>query len=215
MDFSLLIAYGPQLLDATWLTVVLTVATVVISTLLGIPLAILALSGGRIVASVLYAYSFAMRAIPLLLILYIVYYGLPSMGIVFDALPTAMIGLVVAATAYNMEIIRAGLAAVDKGQRESAAALGIPPLRIWKDIVIPQALPFIIPPYISNAIIVLKGTSVASIITIGELTAVTNSLISETYQAFGFLAFSALVYLALSSVLTLLQQFAERRWRVQ
>jgi len=213
LDFSLVISYGPDLLAATWLTIILTVTTVVASTVLGIPLAILALSGGRVVAAILYAYSFAMRAIPLLLILYIIYYGLPSMGIVFDALPTAIIGLVVAATAYNMEIIRAGLEAVDKGQWESAAALGIPPLRTWKDIVIPQALPFIIPPYISNAIIVLKGTSVASIITIGELTAVTNGLISTTYQAFGFLAFSALVYLALSSVLTVLQQLAERRWK--
>jgi His/Glu/Gln/Arg/opine family amino acid ABC transporter permease subunit len=214
LDLSLLITYGPDLMAATWLTVVLTVTTVVLSTVLGIPLAVLAISGGRVVKAVLYAYSFAMRAIPLLLILYIIYYGLPSMGIVFDALPTAIIGLVVAATAYNMEIIRAGLEAVDKGQWESSAALGIPPLRTWKDVVIPQALPFIIPPFISNAIIVLKGTSVASIITIGELTAVTNGLISMTYQAFGFLAFSALIYLALSSVLTLLQQLAERHWKV-
>ena len=214
MDLSLLITYGPDLMAATGLTVILTVVTVVVSTLLGVPLAILAISGGPVIAPILYAYSFTMRAIPLLLILYIIYYGLPSLGIVFDALPTAIIGLVVAATAYNMEIIRAGLEAVDKGQWESAAALGIPPLRTWRDVVILQALPYIIPPFISNAIIVLKGTSVASIITIGELTAVTNGLISTTYQAFAFLAFSALVYLALSSVLTILQQLAERHWTV-
>lgn len=213
MDFGLLAAFWPRLVDATGLTVLLTVVTVVISTAIGLPLAILSIVAGRFVAALLAVYSFIMRAVPLLLLLYLIYYGLPSVGIVFDALPTALIGMVVAATAYNMEIIKAGLQAVDRQQWESAEALGIPVWKVWADIVVPQAMPHILPPFISNATLVLKGTSVASIITIGELTAVTNGLIADTYRAFEFMLFSAFVYLALSSVLTLLQSFAQRVWR--
>lgn len=214
MNLQFLYEYMPELLDAVLITVILTGVTVSVSTIIGVPLAILAIAGGRVVSVLLYIYSFTMRAVPLLLILFIIYYGLPTYGIVVDAFPTAVIGLVVAATAYNMEIIRAGLEAVDKGQWESSHALGIPPLRIWRDIVIPQALPYIIPPFISNAIIALKGTSVVSIITVRELTAVTNGLISETYRALEFMLFSALVYLLLSSILAGLQIYAEKRWRV-
>lgn len=213
MDLGLIVSYWPRLAEAASLTVMLTVVTVAVSTVIGLPLAILSIVAGRFIAVLLALYSFIMRAVPLLLLLYLIYYGLPTIGLVFDALPTALIGMIVAATAYNMEIIKAGLLAVDKHQWESAEALGIPVWRVWIDIVVPQATPHILPPFISNATLVLKGTSVASIITIGELTAVTNGLIADTYRAFEFMLFSALVYLLLSSALTLLQSFAQRVWK--
>jgi His/Glu/Gln/Arg/opine family amino acid ABC transporter permease subunit len=202
----------PELLTATGLTCLLTVAIVGLSTIPAIPLGILRSRGGT-ASRLIGVFSWAMRATPALVILYIVFYGLPSAGFIMSALATAILGLGVQASAYNLEIVNGGIRSIDYRQRDSVRALGIGPIRGWFHILLPQALPSAIPPYISNAMVILKGTSLASVITVQELTGETNILINQFNEPIALLITSGLIYLVLATVLTILQAFLEARSR--
>jgi len=215
MDLEFLVEHLPALLQATRITVGLTLATLLISTLLAVPLAIAGLAPGTWVSRAISLYSALMRSVPTLVILFFVYYGLPQIGLTLPAFATALIGLSLSATAYTLEIFRSGLRAVDVGQIEAARALGIPGWRIWRSIAFPQAMPIILPTYLSNATLVLKGTSVASIITISELTATANEIVSTTYQPFEILFASAVIYILLGGLMNGAAQLVGRTWRVQ
>jgi His/Glu/Gln/Arg/opine family amino acid ABC transporter permease subunit len=212
MDFGFVLEQLPALLQATWITVQLTVWTLVVSTLAALPLAVLRMQEGTIAARVVGWYSALMRAIPTLVVLFFAYYALPQLGIVLPAFETALAGLALSATAYNLEIFRAGFKAVSPGQFEAARALGVPGWRIWWSVAVPQALPVIVPTYLSNATLVLKGTSVASIITISELTAVANEIVSTTYRPFEVLVTAAVLYVAMGGILSLLAALVARKW---
>lgn len=212
MDFSFVLEQLPALLRATWITVQLTVWTLVVSTIAALPLAVLRMQEGTIAARVVGWYSAFMRAIPTLVVLFFAYYALPQLGIVLPAFETALAGLALSATAYNLEIFRAGFKAVSPGQFEAARALGVPGWRIWWNVALPQALPVVVPTYLSNATLVLKGTSVASIITISELTAVANEIVSTTYRPFEVLVAAAVLYVAMGGVLSLLAALVARKW---
>ena len=215
MDLGFIGQQLPALLNATWITVQLTVWTLVVSTVAALPLAILRMQEGTIGARLVAWYSALMRAIPTLVVLFFAYYALPQLGVVLPAFETALIGLALSATAYNLEIFRAGFKAVSPGQFEAARALGVPAWRIWWNVAVPQALPVIVPTYLSNATLVLKGTSVASIITISELTAVANEIVSATYRPFEVLMVAAAFYVAMGGVLSLLANLVARRWAIR
>jgi His/Glu/Gln/Arg/opine family amino acid ABC transporter permease subunit len=200
----------PQLLAATGLTCLLTVAIVGLSTIPAIPLGIVRSSNGR-VSRVIGVFSWAMRAMPALVLLYLVFYGLPSVGFIMSALATAILGLSVQATAYNLEIFNGGIRSIDHRQRDSVRALGIGPVRSWFHILLPQALPSAIPPYISNAMIILKGTSLASVITVQELTGKTNILINHFNEPIALLITSGVIYLLLATLLTIVQSVLEAK----
>ena len=212
MDFGFVLEQLPALLRAAWITVQLTVWTLVVSTIAALPLAVLRMQEGTIAARVVGWYSALMRAIPTLVVLFFAYYALPQLGIVLPAFETALAGLALSATAYNLEIFRAGFKAVSPGQFEAARALGVPGWRIWWNVAVPQALPVIVPIYLSNATLVLKGTSVASIITISELTAVANEIVSTTYRPFEVLVTAAVLYVAMGGVLSLVAALVARKW---
>lgn len=213
MDFGFLVENLPLLVRAAWTTAWLTVATLVLSTLVALPLAVCGLRRpGRISRAVL-AWSTLMRSVPTLVILFLVYYGLPEIGTVLPALATALAGLTLSAVAYTTEILRSGLKSVDPGQYEAASALGIPAWRIWTWIIYPQSLPVVVPTWISNATLILKGTSVASIITIPELTAVANELVAESYRPFEILLSTAAIYILLGGFISLVARASVRRWR--
>lgn len=212
MDFPFLMESLPALLRAAWTTAWLTLATLVLSTLIAIPLAVSGLRRQTALSRCLAAVSTLMRSIPTLVILFLVYYGLPQIGLVLPALSTALVGLTLSAVAYTMEILRAGLRSVDSGQYEAAAALGLPAWLIWGRVIYPQALRVIVPTWLSNATLILKGTSVASIITIPELTAVANEIVSETYRPFEILLSTAAIYILLGSALALAARVSARRW---
>lgn len=213
MDLNYLAEHFPALLAATKVTAILTVVTLVVSTAIALPLSVLGLRRPNTLSRVLDAYTLFMRSIPTLVVLFFFYYGLPSLGLVLPAFAVAVVGLSLSAIAYNIEIFRAGLKAVDPGQFEAAEALGIPQWRIWVNIAFPQAMPIFMPTYLSNATLVLKGTSVASIITIPELTAVSNEIVSLTYQPFEILIASAIIYVLMGGVINLAAIAVRRRVR--
>ncbi|PYE22607.1 amino acid ABC transporter membrane protein 1 (PAAT family) [Rhizobium sp. PP-CC-3A-592] len=215
MDITFLIEHLPTLLRATRVTVELTVATLVLSTLLALPLAVIGIEKTSRVSRWLNVYALLMRSVPTLIVLFFLYFGLAEVGLVLPAFATALLGLTMSATAYNLAIFRSGLMSVPRGQIEAARALGIPDWRIWTFIVYPQAMPVLLPIYLSNATLVLKGTSVASIITIPELTATANEIVSLTYRPFEILLGSAAIYVALGGLLSLASRYAERTWRTR
>jgi His/Glu/Gln/Arg/opine family amino acid ABC transporter permease subunit len=204
MDLNYLAEHLPALLEATKVTAVLTIATLVLSTVIALPLSVVGLRKPNAFSAALDLFTLFMRSIPTLVVLFFFYYGMPYLGLVLPAFAVAVVGLTLSAVAYNIEIFRAGLRAVDPGQIEAAEALGIPRWKIWVNIAFPQAMPVFLPTYLSNATLILKGTSVASIITIPELTAVSNEIVSLTYQPFEILIASALIYIVIGGALSLI-----------
>lgn len=213
MDPSVVFDNWGLLLRAAGLTALLTVAVIVISTILAFPLGILRQATG-LASWLVAAFSWTMRASPTLVLLYFVFYGLPQMGFLVPAVTVAIIGLSIQATGYALEVVRGGLLAIDPRQHDAVKALGIPRFQAWRKILLPQALVALIPPYFSNTIHILQATTIASVITVSELTGETNNLIGLTYRAVPLLIFSAIIYLIFASVLTGLQAVAERRFAI-
>jgi len=206
----MLAPYASELLEAAALTILLSVATIALATLVALPLAVLSNSAPAPIRVAVAAYSWVLRAVPALVLLFLVYYGLPTVGITFPALPTAIVGLAITGSAYNLEVFRTGILAVHRSQFEAARALGLPFRRTWGRIIIPQMLATVVPPYFSNATLMIKGTSIASIITVTEITGVTSGIASLTYRPLEPLGLAALVYLGISSVMNGLQAKCER-----
>jgi His/Glu/Gln/Arg/opine family amino acid ABC transporter permease subunit len=205
----------PTLLRATVRTVELAVWIVALATILAFPLVVLRQSANPLIAGSVAVYSWVMRTLPLLIMLFFGFYGLPRLNVTLPAFQTAIVFTGVQAAAYYMEIVRGGVLSVGKGQFEASRALGLAPLHTWRRIILPQVIPVSLPGYISNTIIIMKGTSVASIITVSELTGVGNSIISITYRPLEILLPVAVIYLFLNSVLTILQHLGERHWSLK
>lgn len=210
MDFSVVWENRHDLLQATWVTVELSVSIVVLSSVLGALATIAHRTGGVLVRTVLNAFSWLMRCTPGLILLFFVYYGLPQVGIRLPAFGASVAALSAQAMAYNMEIFLSGLRGVPRGQFDAAAALAIPSSRVWVSVIGPQALRIATPAWFSNLVNNLKGSSIASVITVGELTGITNNLIGITYQAVELLLVIGVVYLLLNSGLVVLQRLLER-----
>ena len=214
-DFSLILEYWRQLLAGLSLTVTLSVCVLVLSTVIGLIIALARESNSLILRVPATWYVNTFRMLPLLVVLYFSFYALPEVAFALSPLQAAILGLTLASGAYLSEDIRGGLRGVDAGQWQAARALGLPYWHILRRIVVPQALRIMIGPYISRAIIIVKGTSAAGIVAVSELTGVTYGLISRTYHAFEFLTVAAVGYLALNGLLAGLQAWVEHRLRAK
>jgi polar amino acid transport system permease protein len=156
-------------------------------------------------------YSWMFRGLPELIVLLFCYLGLPQIGVTLNPLVAATLGFSLIAVAYQYEIIRAGILAVDRHQFASADALGLPPHRIWWRIIGPQALRIIAPPYLTYMAGALKRTSIASAVAVIELTGLTQRLIIATNRPMELIAIAFVVYFLLSSALLALEHWAAKR----
>jgi His/Glu/Gln/Arg/opine family amino acid ABC transporter permease subunit len=213
MNWSVVAQNWPTLAAGTLNTVVVAGATIVLSVLLAVPLAIMRGAANRVLRSVATAFSWITRATPALALLFFAYYGLPAIGVYLEPLPAAILGLTLSAAGYNMEYIRAGLDAIPRGQYDAARALGFPFHTALRRLLFPQAMRVIAPPLVSNLTLVLKGSALASLVAVSELTGEGMALISFTYRPIEILLVVAAVYLALNSLLVLAQWAVERRYR--
>jgi His/Glu/Gln/Arg/opine family amino acid ABC transporter permease subunit len=191
-------------------TLIVFFGSVVLSTIFGLALAIMRMSPLAVLRWLSSGFVWLFRGIPALVLLFFTFYALPQLGVSMSPVNAAILGLGLSASAYNAEFFRSGIMSVDKGQWEASRALAISGARTWRRIVLPQAVRIILPPYMSNAITLLKSTSLASVITVSEITGVANRLISSTFRPIEILTVVAALYLAMSTVLTLLQHLAER-----
>ena len=211
-DLALLVKHLPELLAGFQLTVLLAVGILAISTPAALLLALARESNSATLSWLSAGYVNSFRALPVLIVLYFTFYGLPQFGLSLSPVTAAMLGISIASTAYLSEDIRAGLRGIDPGQLQAARALGLPYWRTVRRVILPQAIRIMIAPYITRAIIIVKATSIAGIVAVSELTGQAYGLISITYRALEFLAVAGLLYLALNALLALLQAYAERRF---
>jgi His/Glu/Gln/Arg/opine family amino acid ABC transporter permease subunit len=213
MNWGVVIDHLPLLARGLANTVMIAAATILLSVAVAVPLAVLRESRLRPVALAVAAYSWFARATPALAILFFAYYGLPTIGVYLEPLPAAVLGLSLSAAGYNLEFIRAGLRSVPAAQTDAARALGIPRLYALRRIIIPQAMRVAVPPLFSNLTLVLKGSALASLVAVSELTGEAMGAIATTYRPIEFLLAIAAAYLVLNTLLVGTQAVVERRLR--
>ena len=159
----------PLLLTGLWVTLELGVAAVALGLAGGLPLVLLRLYGAAPARLAAVAYIDVFRAIPVLVLLIVIYYALPFVGLRLSPFASATAALSLVSAAYSAEILRAGIEAVPPGQVEAARALGMPPPLWMRRIVLPQAVRLVVPPLTSNAINVFKDTALASVVAMPDL----------------------------------------------
>lgn len=151
------------------------------------------------------------RGIPALVVLYIVYFGLPSLGVLFENFWAAVLGLTFTAAAYSSEMIRAGIQSVPTGQREAASALGLSPMTAFVRVVLPQGLRSSIPPLMGLAIMSFQATSLAYSISVNELMSQAYQVSTITFQYLTVYTITGLVYAAIAVPATWLSVWVEHR----
>jgi len=179
---------------------------------LGIALALMRLSGNRLVSGTAATYCWLFRGTPLLVQLLIIYTGLPLFGIRFGVTEAALLGLSLNEAAYLSEIVRAGILAIGKGQKEAGTALGLSKVQVFRTITWPQAMRIIIPPLGNSVNGLLKTTSVASVISMEELLRRTQILIQERFLVLELFFAAAVWYLVMTTCWELVQRQLEKRY---
>ena len=159
----------PMLLQGLWITLQLGAASIVAGLVLGLGLAMARLYGPGPLRFVTRLYIDIFRSIPLLVLLIIVYYALPFVGLRLSPFLSAMSALTLVSGAYTAEIFRAGIEAIPKGQFEASAALGLNGRQTMADVILPQAVRIVIPPLTNNSINVVKDTALASVVAMPDL----------------------------------------------
>lgn len=204
-------SFWPLLSAGLIFTVPLTLITFFLGILLGLLVALARLYGPTPLVALVRFYVWLIRGTPLLVQLFLIFYGLPSAGIVLDAFTAAVIGFTLNIGAYSSEIIRATLAAIPKGQWEAAYSIGMNwPQVMWR-VILPQAARIAVPPLSNTFISLVKDTSLAAAVTVPELFQAAQRLASVTYEPLILYIETAIIYLMFSSVLSTLQDRLERK----
>lgn len=201
----------PQLLPGLWVSLKLTGAILAVGLPLGLLLAIMIESRIRLLRGIGIAIVEFGRGTPLLVLLYLVYFGLPSHGITLTAFVSTVVAIGFNAAAYGSEIFRAGLLAIPTGQREAARAIGLMPMKELQVVVLPQAIRVVIPPLIGFTILVFQATSLAYTIGVPELLSRAYNIGTISFKVLEVFVLAALLYAVISIPMSQLVNFFERR----
>jgi cystine transport system permease protein len=200
---------GPLLWAGLTFTIPLTLLSFAFGLAVGLLAAIGRLFGPAPVAAVVRFYVWIIRGTPLLVQLFLIFYGLPSIGITLDAFIAALIGFTLNVGAYSSEIIRAVISAVPKGQWEASYSIGMTFGQAMRRTVLPQAVRIAVPPLSNTFIALVKDTSLAAVITVPEMFQATQRIVAVTYEPLILYIEVALFYLVMSSVLSQIQSYLE------
>ncbi|WP_136684357.1 amino acid ABC transporter permease [Falsirhodobacter xinxiangensis] len=159
----------PILLRGLGNTLLLGAASIVLGGIAGVLVCLVRMYAARPLRLLATVYIDIFRAIPVLVLLILIYYALPFVGVVMGAFTAATLALSMVLAAYTAEVIRAGIEAVPKGQFEASAALGLPFVLTMRKVVLPQAIRLVIPPLASYSVAIIKDTSLASVVTMNDL----------------------------------------------
>ncbi|OQP86831.1 cysteine ABC transporter permease [Rhizobium rhizosphaerae] len=210
---QLMIQSLPSLLIAGLrFTVPLTLLSFVLGLALGLLTALARLFAPAPLSLIARFYVWVIRGTPLLVQLFVIFYGLPSAGILLDAFPAALIGFTLNIGAYSSEIIRAAISSVPRGQWEAAYSIGMSWSQALRRTILPQATRVAVPPLSNTFISLVKDTSLAAAITVPELFQTAQRIVAVTYEPLILYIEAALIYLALSSILSSLQRRLEARF---
>src|SRR5580700_5900763 len=201
----------PILLQGVGLTILVTLGSLLLSTILGLVWALLRVSGLRALSLLSAGLINIIRGIPIIVLLFYLYFVMPDFGITLSALQAAILGLGIAYSAYQAENFRAGIEAIDKGQIEAAQTIGMGWWLTMRRVVLPQAVKIVLPPYGNIMVMMLKDSSQASTITVAELALQGKLIASSTFKNTSVFTLVALMYLTMSIPLILLVRHFEKK----
>lgn len=212
---KLLAKYYPVYLSGLWGTLWISAVTVLLGLVLGMLVALMRMSRSKLLNAVSGVYIEVLRGTPILLQFYFFWIGLPKL-VPFELSDTQciVVALAVNASAFISEIIRAGIAAVDKGQWEAARSIGLSETHVMTHVILPQAVKNILPALCNEFISTVKGTSLASVFFVGELMTSFKTVQSATFLALQSLTIVGVIYFILNFVLSRLLKILERRLMV-
>ncbi|RWD58088.1 MAG: ABC transporter permease subunit [Mesorhizobium sp.] len=210
MDITLLLASTATLAGGIPLTLLLTFASLLAGLVLAVPLAFMRASSRKWLSRPVLAYTYVFRGTPLLVQFFIIYYGLGQIGairasllwvVLRDPFWCCLLAFSLNGAAYATEIFRGGIQAVAPGMIEAAQAVGMSPLQIKRRVIFPIAFRSVLPPYANEAISLVKATSLASTVTLLEITGLSRRLVSETFAPYEIFIAAGVLYLGLTFLL--------------
>jgi His/Glu/Gln/Arg/opine family amino acid ABC transporter permease subunit len=206
-----LLANLPLLARGAAMTLVLSIASTACASVLGLALVCAQLFGGTVLRVAVEIYLYTVRGVPLLVLLFAMYYALPYAGIDIDPVPGGILVIALYFAAFMTEVFRGAVLAVPNGQWEAGKAIGLATPRIMVDIVVPQALRVAGPPYINTCIMLVKGTSLVSIIGLSDVTFVGRQIVERTLAPFEIFGGVAVIYFIICFSLSSCGHYLERR----
>src|ERR1700738_2383579 len=205
----------PFLLEGALLALQISALAMIGGITLGLGLALMRLSRHAAIRGSAWFYIWFVRGTPQLLQLVFLYDALPPLGIKLDTFTTAVLGFALNEAAFSAEIIRGGILAVNRNQSIAAASLGMGPVLTSRRIVLPQAMRAILPGIGNDTISMVKGTSLASVIFVNELTFRSQQIVAQNFKFFTVFAAAGIIYLAMTSVIALVQMVLEQRFSAE
>ncbi|MBT2684450.1 amino acid ABC transporter permease [Bacillus sp. ISL-37] len=214
LDFTAILPSLPYILKGIGVTLKIVIVAGLLGFAFGIVLAIFKISKSKALNWFADGYTSIFRGTPLILQLMIIYYGLPQLiGFDIDSYTAAVAAFSLNSAAYISEIIRAGILAVDKGQKEAAMALGVPGNRMMRDIILPQAMKNILPALMNEFITLTKESAIVTVIAVDDIMRRSYIVGGDQYRFFEPLIFAGLIYYVLVISLTMIGKVVERRMR--
>jgi His/Glu/Gln/Arg/opine family amino acid ABC transporter permease subunit len=201
------------LLKGAVMTVAVAAGALALALVLGLVIALLRMSRSRLLNSFAYVYTEFLRGTPALAQLFVIYFGLPDIGIELKPVEAAIVGLGINGSAYLSEVYRAGIQAIHRGQFEAAFSLGMTPIGSMRYIVLPQAVRMMLPPITNFSITLLKDTALVSVVAVPEIMFYARNLVTETFQSMHVYLLAAAIYLAMTIPMSRLVARLERTRR--
>lgn len=201
----------PLLVEAAAVTVFLGVSAFAVGLVLGLAVALARVSANRTLRSIAIGYVSVLRGTPMLVQLLLIYFGLPQLGLTIEPIPSAILALALNSSSYLSENFRSGILAVDRGQREAAFSIGMSYWQALRRVILPQAFRIATPTVGNRFIALMKDTSLASVVTVTELTRIAERVGSSTFRYMEMFLIVAVVYWLINNVLSIGQEAIERR----
>jgi His/Glu/Gln/Arg/opine family amino acid ABC transporter permease subunit len=211
--------YFPRLFDGVWLTLELVLYSALAGLAIAVPLALMRASKNRVVSALPWAYIYFFRGTPLLVQIFLIYYGSAQFDLIrntslweifSEPFWCALIALTLNTAAYSAELIRGAIQSIPKGEIEAAEAFGMSKLVQIRRIVLPRAFGIVLPAYGNELILMLKGSALASTITLLDLTGMARTIIARTYTPLEIFFAAGMLYLAIAALFILAFRFIER-----
>ncbi len=206
-----IVQYFPVLMQGVKATLIVTAGSLLLSTVLGMIWALMRSSGIRWLAWLSESAVNIIRGIPIIVILFYVYFVFPDIGIDVNAIQASILGLGVAYSAYQSENFRAGIEAIDHGQVEASQSMGMTWATMMRRVILPQAVRITLPPYGNTMIMMLKDSSQASTITVAELAMQGKLLATSNFDNITVFTMVAVMYLVMCMPLIFLVKYLEKR----
>ncbi|WP_067216345.1 ABC transporter permease [Marinomonas gallaica] len=220
LDFSVVIEYFPRLLTGTWMTIKLVLLSIVLGALVALPIALARISKNWFISGVPFAFIFFFRGTPLLVQIFLVYYGASQFEAVRESFMwpilrepfwCAIIAFTLNTSAYTAEIFRGAIQAIPEGEVEACKVIGMTKTQMYCRILLPRAFGIVLPAYGNEIILMLKASALASTITLLDLTGMARTIIARTYTPIEIFLAAGGIYLVISILVIYIFRLVEKR----